>query len=239
LPSIPSCPLTPDALLPPDEAARLGTLRHYDVFSTAPDDVFNDLVALAAHAFQLPLAFLALVDEQQVCFHAQYGTALTAVPRAQALCSSAILHPHVTAYENLAATPQTGADAQAIRAALALGNGFYAAAPLRMPDGHTIGVFCLAGPQPRSFSADEQLVLEALAEVTSLGIAVRHLCRATPEFGPDEWADVRLRLCADLRTLRQQLNGLLAQHASQVPLPAAVLEPLRLGLQVLRMALAD
>jgi hypothetical protein len=138
---------TPAALLPPDDAARLRTLRHYDLFSTPPDDAFVDLVAFAAHVFQLPLAFLALVDAHEVRFHAQSGIPrLTAVPRAQALCSAAILHPYATAYENLATTPQTGADAHAIRAALALGNGFYAAAPLRMPDGHVIGVMWPASP---------------------------------------------------------------------------------------------
>jgi GAF domain-containing protein len=229
---------TPAALLPPDEAARLGTLRHYDLFSTPPDAAFADLVAFAAHVFQLPLAFLALVDAHEVRFHAQYGTRLTAVPRARALCSAAILHPRATAYENLATTPQTGADAHAIRAALALGNGFYAAAPLRMPDGHVIGVFCLAGPWPRAFGQAEQQLLEAFADVASLGIAVRHLCRATPELGPEQWAEVAGRLRTDLQGLRQQLNIGTAEQG-MVPLPLAVLERLQAGIQSLHLVLTD
>jgi GAF domain-containing protein len=227
-------------LLPPDEAERLATLRHYDFLADPPDDVFHDLLALAAQLFSQPLSFLALVEEHKVHFPAGHGLPpMPPLPRAQALCSSAILHPGAMAYENLAAAAQTGADAPAIRAALALGNGFYAAAPLRMPDGRSIGVLCLLGPEPRRFNTAEEEVLETIAEVASLSIAVRHLCLATPELGPDQWQSVRGRLRHDVLSLRTLVDELSAQHGSGAPVPTAVLRPVQRRLEALRIVLAD
>ncbi|MFC7669585.1 GAF domain-containing protein [Hymenobacter humi] len=176
--------LTPAALLHPDESERLRTLQHYDFMAAPPEDVFTDLVALSAQVFGQPQAFLALVDEDEVHFPVWHGVpAMPPVARAQALCSTAILYPHAVAYQDLATAPQGGADAPAIRAVLSKGAGFYAAAPLTMPDGRPIGVLCLVGPRPRSFDAAEQEVLEAIANVASLAIAVRHLCQSIPEPG--------------------------------------------------------
>ncbi|SFQ50138.1 GAF domain-containing protein [Hymenobacter arizonensis] len=232
--------LTPASLLPPNEAERLATLRHYDFSHVAPDDILNDLLALSATLFAQPLAFLALVDEQEVRFPALYGLpAVTAIPRVNALCSTAILQPHTLAYENLAAAAQTGADAPAIRSALALGAGFYAAAPLRMPDGQAIGVLCLIGQQPRPFSPTEQEALTALADVASLAIAVRHMCLATPELGTEQWSAVCHRLRPDVQNLHTLLSELLTQHGTQVPVAPAVLQQVQQRLQTLPLLLAE
>ncbi|HEX8327114.1 MAG TPA: GAF domain-containing protein [Hymenobacter sp.] len=231
---------TPASLLPPDEAERLQTLRHYDVLGAPLDDVFHELVKLAAQLFNQPLAFMAIVDEHEVCFPALHGAAhLPPVPRAHALCSTAILFPHAVAYENLAAAAQDGVDAPAIRAALADGAAFYAAAPLRMPDRNCIGVLCLMGPTSRPFSPAEEGALEAIAQVASLGLAVRHLCRATPELGPDLWASVAGRLSRDLHELQRRVRELLKLFGQAVPVPFAVLRPVQRRLQALSIVLAQ
>ncbi|WP_426060894.1 GAF domain-containing protein [Hymenobacter sp. B1770] len=232
--------LTPASLLPPNEAERLATLRHYDFTCVAPDDILNELLALSATIFNQPLAFLALVDEQEVRFPALYGRPpVQPLPRVNALCSTAILHPNALAYENLAVAAQTGADAPAIRSAMALGAAFYAAAPLRMPDGQTIGVLCLIGQQPRPFSPTEQEALTALADVTSLAIAVRHMCLATPELGTEQWDAVCHRLRPDMHSLHSLLGELLTQHGTLVPVPPAVLQQVQQRLQMLPLILAE
>ncbi|MBF9239339.1 GAF domain-containing protein [Hymenobacter sp. BT683] len=232
--------LTPAALLPPDEAKRLASLRHYDFRPVPADDIFQDLLALTAQLFSQPLAFLALVDEHEVRFPVLHGgPPMPPIPRVEALCSSAILHPNAVAYENLAAAAQTGADAPAIRAALALGLGFYAAAPLGMPDGRTIGVLCVIGPHARPFSPPEQEVLVAIADVASLSIAVRHLCLATPELGTEQWQTVCRHLRHDVHALRTFLRDAFGQNAPQVPVAPAVLHQLQRRLQALRVVLAE
>lgn len=231
---------TPVSLLAPDETERLATLRHYDFLSLPPEEVFRDLLALAAEVFAQPVSFLALVDEHEVHFPVVQGTPpMAPVPRVRALCSSAILDPGVVAYENLAAAPQTGADAPAIRAALGQGTCFYAAAPLRMPDGHTIGVLCLASPQPRPFAPAEGNVLAAIAEVVSLAIAVRHLCLSTPELGPEQWESASARLQERVQALRSELRELTSVCSPSASVPAFILEAVRQRLQQLRMLLED
>lgn len=225
---------------PVAEAERLQTLRHYEVLSTPPDDVFQDLVALAAQLFSQPLAFLALVDEHEVVFPVVHGTSdMPPVPRAQALCSTAIQYPHAVAYENLAVAAQTGVDATAIRAALGRGGAFYAAAPLRMPDGYSIGVLCLMGAAPRPFLPAEKAILEELADVASLGFAVRHLCQATPELGPDQWRDVSGRLRRDVHALQDLARELLLPFGPVAPVPTALLALVQQALQALRLTLVE
>ncbi|MBJ6107687.1 GAF domain-containing protein [Hymenobacter sp. BT523] len=230
----------PSSLVPPYEAERLQSLRHYNFLSTPPDDVFYALVALAAQVFGQPTSFVALVDANEVLFPVRHGAnCMPSVPRDQALCSSAILAPGVVAYENLAAAALTGADAPAIGAAVARGNGFYAAAPLRMPDGYHIGVLCLMGPQPRTFSQTEAEALEALANVFSVALSVRHLCLETPELGPEEWAVICGRLRTGLAALSRHVLELLPPHGAVVPTPAAVLELLQQGLRKLHLGLQE
>ncbi|GAB3296002.1 hypothetical protein GCM10027511_10180 [Hymenobacter humi] len=232
--------LTPAALLHPDESERLRTLQHYDFMAAPPEDVFTDLVALSAQVFGQPQAFLALVDEDEVHFPVWHGVpAMPPVARAQALCSTAILYPHAVAYQDLATAPQGGADAPAIRAVLSKGAGFYAAAPLTMPDGRPIGVLCLVGPRPRSFDAAEQEVLEAIANVASLAIAVRHLCQSIPELGAEQWETVCRRLRHDVHALRTLLRGLLTEHGTHAPLQPVVLQPVQRRLQALRIVLSE
>lgn len=231
---------TPAALLPPDDAERLATLRHYDSPGLPPDEVFCDLLALTAQVFDQPVSFLALVDEHEVRFPALHGgEAMAPVPRVEALCSTAVLHPSAVVYENLATAAQTGADAPAIRAAQARGTAFYAAAPLGMPDGRSIGVLCLIGPHPRAFSPAEQAALVAIADVSSLAIAVRHLCLATPELGAEQWQTVCRHLRHDVHALRSLLRDLMDQHGATVPVAPAVLLPLHRRLEALRVVLTD
>ena len=43
---------------------------------------------------------------------------------------------------------------------------FYAGAPLVSPEGHKLGTFCVEGPEPRAFGADDQKKLKAYAAKT-------------------------------------------------------------------------
>jgi transcriptional regulator with GAF, ATPase, and Fis domain len=228
------------ALLPLDEAERLASLRHYDTLAAASESIFHELVALTAHIFQVQMAFLAFVDRHEVLLPVLYGLPpQPPLPRGEALCSMAVLYPHAVVYENLAVALQDASEGRAIRAALANGVHFYAGAPLRMPDDHRIGVLCVASLQARPFSSAEQQVLEALADVVSLTIAVRHVCVATPELGRAQWESVQHQLRADVCALRCLLNQLLVRYGAWVPGHPAVLYALQQRLQALRLVLSE
>ena len=78
----------------------------------------------------------------------------------------------------------------------------------------------------------EEEVLEAIAEVTGLALALRHLCRAIPELGTAEWDAIYLRLRAALNSLNSLFQKLAQEHGAVVPVPAAVLSLLQEGLRV-------
>ena len=54
--------------LPADEAERLADLRALDILDSPPEDRFDRLVTLAAAVFEVPIAFVALVDADRQWF---------------------------------------------------------------------------------------------------------------------------------------------------------------------------
>ncbi|RZK38371.1 MAG: GAF domain-containing protein, partial [Hymenobacter sp.] len=181
---------TPPNLLPADETARLQSLHSYAIVQSLQEEVFDELVALVASLFRLPIAYVGLMEADHLSYKATYGLPRQAAhPRAATLCAQVIKHNRVVVYYDLAEAPQTSLDALAIQNSLGHKVRFYVGAPLRMPDHRTIGTLCLAGQQPRQFSPAEQQVLEAVADIVSHAIAVRSYC--TSNLGDTRWLEIR------------------------------------------------
>jgi hypothetical protein len=209
---------------PVAEAARLASLRHYDVLPFLREDVFDEFVSLAARIFSLPISLFNLVDAQQVSTAAHYGLpSIPPQPRAEILCSMVVAHNRVVVYHDLTAAPQLTADALAIQATLAQGIRFYAAAPVRLAKEHSIGTLCLLDQQPRDFTAEEQHVLQALADTVSQGILARHHCHTTPGLGEAHWQGLRPRLHDEVHALAALVRYLLTRYGALTPVPEEVL----------------
>lgn len=211
-------------LIPATEAARLASLRHYDVLPFLREDVFDEFVSLAARIFSLPISLFNLVDAQQVSTGALYGLpGLTPQPRAERLCSTVVAHNRVVVYHDLVAAPQLSVDAVAIQATLAQGIRFYAAAPVRMANGHSIGTLCLLDQQPREFTAEEQRVLQALADTVSQAIMARHHCHTAAGLGEAHWLRLRPQLHEEVHELAALVRYLLTRYGALTPVPDEVL----------------
>ena len=72
--------------LPPSEAARLALLREYEVLDTPQEEVFDNLVRLAAYIMQTPVSLVSLVDEHRQWFKARRGIDIQETPRAVSFC---------------------------------------------------------------------------------------------------------------------------------------------------------
>ncbi len=149
------------SLLPPNEAARLAALRHYDVLDTAPEEAFDDLTLLAAQICQAPMAMVSLVDENRQWFKSKIGTQAPETPRAVAFCAHTILHADeimevrdASADPRFAANPLVTTDPH-IR--------FYAGAPLVTPEGHALGALCVIDRVPRTLTPEQIAALRALS----------------------------------------------------------------------------
>ncbi|WP_121353523.1 PAS domain-containing protein [Flavisolibacter nicotianae] len=138
-------------------------MRRFYILDTSPEQAFDEIAALLAETFEVPLAFVSLVDEAKVFFKAKQGPyEATEVPRDHSYCSLSILSKNVTVFEDTqniewteiypGFTPPKG-----LR--------FYAGAPIVTRDGAAIGTVCIADFKPKAFSTKEQRLLQQFARL--------------------------------------------------------------------------
>jgi two-component sensor histidine kinase len=142
------------------ESERLAALRSYRVLDTPPEPEFDDLVQLAARAFQTPVALISLIDERRQWFKAQVGLGVRETPLDRSICLSAILLPGLTIVPDLTEDPRF------VGNPLVTGEAhlrFYAGAVLRTPDGVPLGALCVLDHMPRDLTQEQASTLTMLA----------------------------------------------------------------------------
>jgi len=150
----------PAAGPPVNEPLRLAALRRYDVLDTLPEPVFDDLTKLAAHICNMPVALIALVDEQRVWFKSRVGIEHPEVPRGATPCCYAIQGDDLFVLED------AHRDARFAKSPFVTGKPhvrFYAGMPLRTSDGYHIGVLCVADSRKRRLSHQQREALRILS----------------------------------------------------------------------------
>lgn len=160
-------------IIPEDDEARVKKLQEYNILDTKTEGPFNNVASIAAHMFKTPMAFVSFVDKDRVWFKANVGLpGVTDTPRGVSLCSLAILSNEVTVFTNAAEEPCLLANPLV---AGEFGLKFYAAAPLKTPDGYNIGAVCIVDREPREFSDADQRVLAHLASIVMDELKLREL----------------------------------------------------------------
>jgi transcriptional regulator with GAF, ATPase, and Fis domain len=227
-------------IVPAAEHERLASLHDYDVLPFLREDVFDEFVGLTARIFSLPISLFNLVDAHQVNTGAHYGLPSVAPqPRAEMLCSTVVEQNRVVVYHDLRAAAPALTNAVAIQATLAKRIRFYAAAPVRLADQHSIGALCLLDQRPREFTQEEQHVLQCLADLVSQAIVVRHHCRTTPELGEAHWRSIRIQLHDEVQELGALVRYLLTRYGATIPVPEEVLHLVLRRLADLRVLLQN
>jgi RNA polymerase sigma factor (sigma-70 family) len=181
----PAAPAT--TLIPANDADRLAALRRYEQLDAATEQLFNELVAVTARLFRVPISVVSLVDAEQVLFKGNHGFEGTShIGRSFSLCAAAILQDDTTVFEDLQDQPcQLTDPAVAQQHQLR----FYGGHPLQTFDGYNIGVLCVIDQKPRALLAAEKVLLRTLAGVVmrllelraTLGPAAAELCRQVYE----------------------------------------------------------
>lgn len=192
---------------PLDETQRLEALQPYLLLNTMPDSTFSELIRLTAKLFNVPVAIIALVEENDVRFDINVGLdGLDRVPREETLCSVALLKGEVTVFENLHENPCDLINMTLVRE---LQLGFYAGQTLRTAAGQPIGVLCVIDYAARSFQAEEQALLAEMAAVVMELLDVRLKMLLTPDWNPTLWVNIYRRITESITRL--ETLGSLAQ----------------------------
>ncbi|NBB85524.1 MAG: PAS domain S-box protein [Bacteroidetes bacterium] len=165
---------------PPDEAERLRALRAYDVLNTPPEASFDRLTRLAAAHFNVPIALITLLDENEQFFKSCVGLDTRRTSREVSFCTYTIVEDEVMVVEDATTDPRfrdnplvTGEP----------GIRFYAGAPLKTPGGHNPGSLCLIDTTPRTFAKAEA---ETLADMAAMVVDELELRRTAREMEESE-----------------------------------------------------
>lgn len=155
-------------LIPDNEEERLENLKKYKILHSKSESVFDQLAAMAATTFQVPMAMINFVDKESVWTKAnQKGDNGGEVERGTSLCSLAILKDCMTVFENTLQEPVLMSNPMV---AGEFGLRFYAAVPITTADGFNIGVICILDKEPRKFTDQDQKKLELLARLVEVEI---------------------------------------------------------------------
>ncbi len=159
--------------IPTNEPARPAELYRLDLLNGEPDAQIEGICDLARTLFDVPIAYVSLVDSDRQTFLAQRGIDLDAIDRANSFCSVTILGSAPVV------VPDAWIDTRFNGGVLVTGKPkarFYAGVPLRIA-GHAIGALCIANSAPRDLSANDAVHLRALADIVISDIVSRHAAR--------------------------------------------------------------
>ena len=160
--------------VPPNESARLASLRSYAILDTPPEQDYDDLAALAAELCDAPLASITLIDEARQWFKAAVGFTERETPRDISLCAHAIAAPDhdVFVVPDASQDPRFAAQRNVTGAPHIR---FYAGAPLVMADGHVIGTLCVIDRRPRILTEAQRRALRVLRRQVVNTLELRRL----------------------------------------------------------------
>lgn len=145
------------------------------ILGTGPEPAFDELVALAAHICDTPIAVISLVGVDQQWFKARLGFDHDCTPHDASLCERPVLTRQFFTVDDASSHPDCA------RSPLVQGEPhvkFYAGTPLFADDGTAIGTLAVMDLAPRLLDDQRRRLLE------SLGHQVEHLfslCHAVHE----------------------------------------------------------
>jgi GAF domain-containing protein len=147
-------------LRPDNEESRLEALSAYDVDELPIKDSFDRLTDLIASHFDIEVAFVGLIEEDEEDFLACSGADWDSLTREDTICTHSMLQEDVMVVEDVQADSRFSENEQ-LRT---LGIRSYAGANMTTPDGHVIGQVCALDNEPRTFSEPERADLQRFAE---------------------------------------------------------------------------
>jgi GAF domain-containing protein len=162
------------ASIPENEAARLETLRQYQILDTDSEDSFDDLARLASYVCDTPTAVISLIDGSRQWFKARVGVRARETGRDISFCAHAILGERCFIVED-ALADERFADNPLVTGEPFI--RFYAGMPLISPEGFAIGTLCVMDRKSRTLTKEQIRGLEMLANQVMSQLELRREVR--------------------------------------------------------------
>lgn len=205
------------APIPANETERLSDLRAMNLLDTPPEERFDRIVRLTSRVFDVPMAFISLVDSDRQWFKAKCGVSVNQTARDVSFCAHAINQDEPTVVldaledDRFRDNPLVTGEPH-IR--------FYAGCPIAGPNGTNVGTLCMADRRPRNFDTPQLLTLRELAALAEQQLNLMDHIRAQQELieTKDQLVKAQSRIAEELTEAAAYVRSLL---------PAPVDDPIR------------
>jgi GAF domain-containing protein len=154
-----------------EEASRVATLVKYNIMDTDAEEPFDRLAEIAAELFDMPIAFVSLVDGYRQWFKSKVGLSAQEMPRDWAFCARTIERKDVVVIPDASKDREF---ASALPAARGPSIRFFAGAPILTADGQALGAVCILDRRARkALSGHQRRLLQHLADMVMVQIEAR------------------------------------------------------------------
>jgi GAF domain-containing protein len=143
-----------------DENARLAALHRYSILDTSPEQIYDDVTALASLICGTPISLVTLLDADRQWFKATTGINIKETPRSVSFCAHTITTSETLIVKDAQKDPRFMTNPAVTGPP---GIRFYAGAPIIEPDGHVLGTVCVIDTAPHAITPIQVAALEALA----------------------------------------------------------------------------
>lgn len=150
------------APIPANDDERVRALDTLEILNTPPEERFDRIVRVAQQYFDVPMAYISLVDADRQWFKSQCGMDRSQTPRDVSFCGHAIFE------EKTLIVPDAVKDPRFEDNPLVTGPPhirFYVGHPLSGPDDYKVGTLCIAAHEPRDIDPDDLEVLRDLGAI--------------------------------------------------------------------------
>lgn len=145
------------------EELRLEKLREYQILDTHSEDSFDKIALMASQVFNCPSAYITFVDEKRAFLKSNLSSFdINEVPREGTLSDLSIGNDDVTVYIDTNNHPELS---ESPFVKIEGGVRFYAAAPLKSPEGFNVGVISVTDAVPREVTDLQLDMLKTLAKL--------------------------------------------------------------------------
>lgn len=205
------------------DEGRLAALHSYGILDTPREAAFDDITRLAMMICGTPVSLINLIDADRQWFKSVRGLALGEMPFESSICA------HAVRGGDLFIVPDLKEDDRFANHPLVTGNPgmrFYAGAPLRTAEGHTLGMVCVLDRTVRQLDSSQVEALECLARQVMALLELRRTARLA-----DLLVAESDRLNAALRHADASKDELLSMIAHELNSPLALIVGTVDGLQ--------